>query len=120
MTAAAATTVPSGGLGDEGRALLYWETLDDKGCEVLGYLIRHRGRRIHHSELVQRLRLDPTGTKNPANVLAGTPTRMNAANAAAGRCFPCRWWKEEGGTLYGLKNETAQIFDNALKGLSAE
>lgn len=101
--------------GDEDRALAYWQALDDKGRDVLLYLIRHRARPIHHSDLVRELRLDPGGTKRPANVMAGTLTRMGAANKAAGRRYPFRWWAGENGTSYGIKGGTAEIFDNALR-----
>lgn len=106
--------------GDEDRALAYWEALDDKGRDVLRYLIRHRARPIHHGELVAELRLDPGGTKRSANVMAGSLTRMGAANKAAGRRYPFRWWAgrrwgDGHGTRYGMKEGTAKIFDNALR-----
>lgn len=101
--------------GDEDRALRYWEALDGKGRDILRYLIRHPGREIHHTELVKELRLDPEGTKNPANVMAGSLTSMGEGNKAAGRRYPFSWWEGDGGASYGVKPETARIFDIALK-----
>jgi hypothetical protein len=101
--------------GDEDRALRYWEALDEKGRDILRYLIRHRAREIHHTEFVQELRLDPERTKNPANVMAGSLHSMGGGNKASGRRYPFSWWDKENGTCYAMKGGTAGIFDNALK-----
>jgi hypothetical protein len=102
--------------GDSMEALSYWAALDSKGQNVLAYLIAHRGRLITHNEIVEQLRLDPGGTKRAASVMAGALSRMGAANEAAGRCFPYRWWKKTPeGTVYAVKHEVAEIFDASLK-----
>ncbi|NED52827.1 hypothetical protein G3I24_18230, partial [Micromonospora aurantiaca] len=43
--------------GDEDRALLYWDALDERGRDILRYLIRHRARKVPHTELVRELGL---------------------------------------------------------------
>jgi hypothetical protein len=101
--------------GDEEQARRYWDVLEgSKSREVLGYLIKYRGQQVHCSELVTHLRLDPDGTKQPANVVAGVLQPMHAANKEVGRCFPYCWWNKGDGAHYAMKQATAEIFDNAL------
>ncbi|MEU8135374.1 DUF6416 domain-containing protein [Streptodolium elevatio] len=100
--------------GDRGRALTYWDTLDDTGRRVHRYLFADPGRRISGSEIVAELDLDPDGAKNAAKVMSGSLSRAGAASAAAGRCYPYRWWKTPDGAVYAVKYEMAEIFSVAL------
>lgn len=100
--------------GDEDRALLYWDALDERGRDILRYLIRHRARKVPHTELVRELGLDPGGTKRSANVVAGSLYRASEGNKAAGRRYPFTWWEGKGGASYAVEKGTARIFESAL------
>lgn len=100
--------------GDEALALAYWEALDEKGRDVLGYLIANSGRRVHRDELVERLHLNPDGTKSGPHVTAAALGRAGHANGVAGRCFPYRWWKTPDGAVYAVQQRVAEIFKGAV------
>ncbi|MFC4913906.1 DUF6416 domain-containing protein [Actinomadura gamaensis] len=102
--------------GDEDLARIYWEKLGDTPArDILLYLIRRPGQLVHRDELGRELRLDPTGRKRLASVVASRLRPTGAANAATGRSFPFRWWKKQDGTRYAVKHQTAEVFEAALK-----
>lgn len=100
--------------GDEEKALVYWNALDDRSRAVLRYLFGRSGWQIHNGELVKQLGLDPEGRKNAPNVLAGVLNRVNEAGAMTGRRPPFRWWAGEDGARYAVPVETAAVFERAV------
>ncbi|MFD0773736.1 DUF6416 domain-containing protein [Streptomonospora algeriensis] len=99
---------------DHAAAAAYWDVLDKTGRRVHSYLFTGPGPLIGCREIADQLRLDPEGTKNAPNVVAGSLNGAGAASKAAKRSFPFRWWKTPGGTVYAVKHEVAALFEEAV------
>ncbi|KIH97881.1 hypothetical protein LP52_16165 [Streptomonospora alba] len=100
---------------DHAAAVAYWDVLDGTGRRVHSYLFADPGRLIGCREIADQLGLDPEGTKNAANVVAGSLNGAGAASKAAKRSLPFRWWEKSGGAEYAVKHEVAALFHEAVE-----
>lgn len=64
---------------------------------------------------MERLNLNPDGTKSAPHVLAGYMNTTGRARKDSGRRFPFYWWESENGAQYAVKPSVAELFKSALE-----
>lgn len=101
--------------GDHARAVAYYQALSKPAQEIFDYLRATPGRLVSCDEIVERFNLNPDGTKNNPNVLAGYMNTTGRARKESGRRFPFHWWEAEGGANYAVKQSVADLFNAALE-----
>jgi hypothetical protein len=103
---------PEWGPGDLERAAVFLAELAPQARQVLEYLLRNPGRRIHCTELVDKVLGGPDGG-DPARRVAGVLSGMSKARSRSGRRYPFHWWEApEGsaGATYAVRPSVAAVF----------
>lgn len=100
---------------DHARAVAYHQALSKTAREIFDHLRATPGRPISCDEIAERFNLNPDGTKNNPNVVAGYMNTTGRARKEAGRRFPFHWWETRNGANYAVKQSVADLFSAALK-----
>ncbi|WP_405527585.1 DUF6416 domain-containing protein [Streptomyces canus] len=100
---------------DHAQAAAYYQALSKTAQEIFDHLRATPGRLVSCDEIAERFNLNPDGTKNNPNVVAGYMNTTGRARKEAGRRFPFRWWETSGGAHYAVKECVADLFGAALK-----
>ncbi|MGW5662086.1 DUF6416 domain-containing protein [Streptomyces sp. NPDC003758] len=94
------------------RAAVFWAELAPQARQVLEYLARNPGRRIHCTELADKA-LDGPNESDPARRVAGVLSGMSKGHSNSGRRLPFHWWEApEGsaGATYAVRPSVAAVF----------
>ncbi|MGW5258255.1 DUF6416 domain-containing protein [Streptomyces sp. NPDC004012] len=91
---------------------MFLTELAPQGLRVFEYLLRNPGRRIHCTELVDRV-LGGPNERDPARRVAGVLSGMSKGHSNSGRRLPFYWWEApEGsaGATYAVRPSVAAVF----------
>lgn len=99
---------------DQARAVAYYLALSRRAQEIFDHLRSTPGRLVSTDEIAERFGLNPDGTKNNPNVVAGHMNTTGRARREAERRFPFSWWETASGAHYAVKQSVADLFDAAL------
>lgn len=103
---------PEWGPEDMARATTFLAELAPQARQMLAYLLRNPGRRVHCTELVDMALGGPTEAA-PAQRVAGVVNGMNKAYGNSGRRLPFYWWaapEGDGGATYAVRPSVAAVF----------
>lgn len=103
---------PEWGPEDVERASVFVAELAPQARQVFEYLLRHPGRRIHCTELVDRA-LGGPNEADPARRVAGVLSGMSKGHGNSGRRLPFYWWEAPKGLFgatYAVRPSVAGVF----------
>ncbi|MFI2423388.1 DUF6416 domain-containing protein [Streptomyces sp. NPDC018955] len=103
---------PEWGPEDLERAAVFLTQLAPQARQVFEYLLRNPGRRIHCTELVDKVLGGPNGS-DPARRVAGVLSGTSKGHGNSGRRYPFYWWEApEGsaGATYAVRPSVAAVF----------